>query len=107
LTFKDLQKLVQSNGGVYGTASSINGFLLDFRINYSGYLIMIRNNTNRNKSTFALTDIAAFGMALDVLRKMGRICLSYHIKRFSMKHFRITNTSGYSSLEGLAVASSF
>jgi spore maturation protein SpmA len=55
-----------------------------FKTNPSGY--SIRNNIARN--TFALEDNAAFGMGLDVLRKMERICPSYHIKGFYMMRFR-------------------
>jgi hypothetical protein len=77
--------------------------LLSFKTNPSGYLI--KNNTDRN--TFALEDNAASGMVLAVHKSMGEICPFFPTRKYYMKRFRITNISGYSSLEGLAVASSF
>jgi hypothetical protein len=87
VTFKDFQKVVQSQSN--GSDNIRN--LHNIQDKPSGY--STSRKTNRN--TFVLEDNAAFGMVLDVLRKMGEICLSYRIKRFYMMHFRNTSTSGY------------
>jgi hypothetical protein len=73
------------------------------RTNPSGY--SIKMNTDRN--TFVLTAYVVGGMVSAVLRRTGEICLSFPTREYYMKHFGITNTSGYSSLEGLAAASFF